>query len=146
MGKSSKIFTYVGVITAVVVLSAFGVFIRNTKDVFFNYYSQQLNNYSNVFRKAIEIADDYTQIYEQLLAEDLYYRLSALNQELENVPLNYINRRRLEALKEKYDLFGLAIFARDATGIYIYDSTIEAEIGQRTEDWGYWQLAFESLF
>lgn len=47
---------------------------------------------------------------------------------------------------QEYDLFDLAIFAEDADGVFIYDSTIPEEIGERTREWGYWNEAFESLF
>ncbi len=145
MKKLSNVFVFVSLISALLILLAFGFFMRNTNHFFSDYYNQQLNDYSSVFRKAIEMAEDYTEIYERAVADDLYHRLFELSRKLEDVPLNKLSTERLEALRQAYDLFGLAIFTRDTEGVFIYHSTIPEEIGERTGGWGYWNEAFESL-
>lgn len=86
MKKLSNVFVFVSLISALLILLAFGFFMRNTNHFFSDYYNQQLNDYSSVFRKAIEMAEDYTEIYERAVADDLYHRLFELSRKLEDVP------------------------------------------------------------
>ncbi|MGI6497711.1 MAG: diguanylate cyclase domain-containing protein [Oscillospiraceae bacterium] len=146
MKKVRKIFVFVSLISAVLILLAFGVFMRNTNNFFSDYYNQQLDDCSSIFRKAIEMAEDYTEIYEHALADDLYHKLSVISQEMEGTPIDKVDTKKLEGLSEEYGLFGIAIFAKEPDGIFIYNSTVPGEIGKRTKEWGYWNEAFESLF
>lgn len=146
MAKISRIFISISIIIVLIIMLALSIFVKNTGDIFSYYYSKQLDNYSSILKKSFEQADSYTDIYDQLVTDDLYYRLSALNQDMKNTPLEHVTIEMLESYKDKYDFLGLAVFVQDSDGIFIYNSTIEEEIGSETSDWGYWNTAFESLF
>lgn len=146
MTKVNRIFIYISITIVVIIMLVFSIFMKNTEELFSYYYSKQLDNYSNILRKSFEMADAHTDIYDQLLTDDLYYRLASLNQDLKDTPLKSITDEMLELYKEKYDLLGVAIFMQDSEGILIHNSTIKEEIGNRTKEWGYWNEAFESLF
>ncbi|MGI6751879.1 MAG: diguanylate cyclase domain-containing protein [Anaerovoracaceae bacterium] len=146
MNTTKKIFISTGIIIALVIVLAFGFFIKSTKDIFSFYYEQQLNNYSSIFRKTLNMARDYTKMYDQSIADDLYYKTYSLNQDLEDTPISTLSQDTLKKYAAKYDFFGLAIFARDDDGIYVYNSTEPEEVGERTKDWGFWDIAFQNLF
>lgn len=136
----------VSIVALLLVLLAFVLFVQNSKDLFQEYYDSQLNNYSNLFKKTIEIAEGYTSLSDELIAEEFYQMIVKIEEELADSPLENMRPERLERLKNHYGLSELAILSKDHEGIYIYSSTMRGEIGQRTEEWGYWNQAFEELF
>lgn len=146
MKKISWVFIYTALIITVVLIITFHFFVQKIEVGFSDYYSKQLDDYSSIISKTVEMASSYTDTYDQLLTDDLYYRLSALNQDLKDIPLEALDDEGIETYREKYDLFGLAIFIRETEEISIYNSTVKEEVGSVTSDWGYWNDAFHSLF
>jgi diguanylate cyclase (GGDEF)-like protein len=146
MKKNKQVFLDTALIIAMVLIVTFQFFIQRIEQRFTTYYSKQLDNYGSIISKTVEMAASYTDTYEQLLTDDLYYKLSALNQELIDTPFEMLDQLALETYKKKYALDGLAIFIKDVNEISIYQSTVEEEIGVTTHDWGYWDEAFHSLF
>ncbi len=146
MNKINRNLAYVGIAISIGVLAGLMLFVNNVNHIFNTYYNHQLKNDSNVFRKTIDISGEYTKIYEQSMSDDLHYRLSALRLDLRDIPLEKIDSQLLKAYSQEYDFFAMAIIAKDEDGMYVHNSTFPEEIGERTEEWGYWNSAFESLF
>lgn len=146
MKKHKWIFLKAVLIITIVLIINFQFFLEKIEFGFTDYYSNQLDSYGNIISKTVKMAASYTDTYEQLLTDDLYYRLSGLNEELKTVPFEAFDAELLNHYKEKYNLHGLAIFIKKEEEISIYNSTIKEEIGAVTSDWGYWNDAFHSLF
>jgi diguanylate cyclase (GGDEF)-like protein len=146
MSRVNSTLINVGIIISIVILIGFMYFVSNVNDIFNTYYNYQLKNYSNVFRKTIDLSGDYTEVYEQSMADDLHYRLNALQLQMQDVPLKSISRKLLKDYCQEYGLFAIAIIAKDNDGMYVHNSTFPDEVGERTDDWGYWNDAFKSLF
>jgi diguanylate cyclase (GGDEF)-like protein len=146
MKKNKQVFLDTALIITMVLIVTFQFFIQRIEQRFTTYYSKQLDNYGNIISKTVEMAASYTDIYEKLLTDDLYYKLSALNQELKELSVDSLNDDTLKYYKAKYELDGLAIFVKEENIISIYNSTVKEEVGSTTHDWGYWDEAFHSLF
>lgn len=143
--KKKKLLTII-IVAVILVILAFGLFVDKSRQLFHDYHDIQLNNYSNLMKKTIEIANVYTELADQMVAEDLYHKILTIDEDLEGIGLEEISAKLLEDIKNKNQVTDLAILAQDKEGFYIHSSTVKEEIGQRTTDWGYWNIAFEQLF
>lgn len=146
MGRINRTLTYVGLFISLVIVGVFAQFIGSISRTFYDYYDHQLKNYSSILRKTISLSGEYNKLYEQAMADDMYHRLSALNQNLRNIPLQKVTGVLLRDWCDEFDFFAMAVIAKDEDGLYVYASTFPEEVGDRTKGWGYWDSALNSLY
>lgn len=146
MGRINRTLTYVALFISLVITAVFAQFIGSISRTFYDYYDHQLKNYSSILRKTIGLSGEYNKLYEQAMADDLYHRLSALNQNLRNTPLQKVGGELLKDRCDEFDFFAMAVIAKDEAGLYVHASTFPEEVGERTKGWGYWDSALNSLF
>lgn len=146
MKPLAKIFSLIFIAIIMVMIVTYGIFFVSIENAFSVYYDHQMDNYANIVRNTIFLADSYTDIYNQMINDDLDKKLGNLSKELENTPLEKMDNQTLEKYKKKYNLFGLAIFHQEGNDIKVYNSTIKQEVGTSCKEWGYWYQAFQQLF
>ena len=119
MGRINRTLTYVGLFISLVIVGVFAQFIGSISRTFYDYYDHQLKNYSSILRKTIGLSGEYNKLYEQAMADDLYHRLSNLSEDLRDTPLQSISNKFVKDLCVEFDLFAMAVIAKDEAGLYV---------------------------
>lgn len=107
---------------------------------------EEVDQYLETVKTTINSASAFTEDYEHLLNERLYYVTKNVRFELSGEKSEAINVSRLKDIQSKYALAGISIFVPLEDHFKIIAATNNSEIGETTESWGYWNTAFSQLF
>ena len=107
---------------------------------------EEVDQYLESVKTTINSASAFTEDYEHLLNERLYYVSKNIRFELKGENAQDISVTALKDIQSKYGLAGISIFIPSDDHFEIIAATNNSEIGETTETWGYWNTAFSQLF
>mgnify|MGYP001239007601 CR=1 FL=1 len=107
---------------------------------------KELKNYSTIINFSIKNSLDTISLLEYLFDRNMKYEAEKIYSELNKISYEEIDSEILESIKNRYRLTGISILSKTDNYFTIFKSTSKKELGLKTENWGYWNDAFNKLY
>lgn len=102
--------------------------------------------YSILIKESLDKNLAFSKKIDQREDKLLFYASKMISEDLSDIKSEDLTLELLNTIKEKYDLDGISILKNSDSYSTIEISTTPEEVGDTTEDWGYWNDAIIELF
>lgn len=141
--KLEKWYIFIMILAMVLIILASA---KIFESVLIQQQNKEIGQIATVVSNAINISVESETLIQNFWIEKLENISHEIEKDLKGKNLSELNDQDLLEIQKKYALSGVAFFKKQGEDILIEKSTSEAEVGLKTNGWGFWHEAFMELF